>query len=537
MFCDKCGASLATDAAFCHKCGTAVQRGAANGDRVQPGRGPQPASADRLVNCPDCHGHGEVRNECQSCIGGWVSCHACNGLGITPWVGGTCRVCQGTGREPCFVCGGHIYSQSPCNSCDGAGQVSEVRFRELVKAKADAARASQEAARRQAEATTPRPAPAAPSPVQTPTPPQPRQVAQPPEPSRPAQPVGRQDVTINREAWDLLMHAPSPRELSVLQGHLAPVTSLVFTSDGRSLVSAGTDGTVRVWDVLSSRCLQVLTPPGIVQGLCRRMGLGGLCGVLASSDARHVGAANERSVYIWGLGDGQSTYRLSDTIAREQAGTHMGPMALVPREPGTSSLFPATGILSLLGGPRLVFGSGKELRTWPPWTNAAVGTHEKAIQDVAGCDVPGLVASGSWDTTVRLWDIDAKKCLRVIQSHDPKADYARGLVSAVALSPDGKTVAAGIGNGVSCWESATGRLVCTVCGHDNDVRTVVLAKERRVVASVSEDGCAKVWDVTAGACLATLSLRKWGPIALHPDGCRLAVESSDHTIRVLALCA
>lgn len=64
-----------------------------------------------------------------------------------------------------------------------------------------------------------------------------------------------------------------------------------------------------------------------------------------------------------------------------------------------------------------------------------------------------LLASGSCDRTVRLWDVAAGRCLRVLAGH---ADWVR----TVAFSPDGRWLASGSHDEtIRIWEVQTGKLV------------------------------------------------------------------------------
>ncbi|MBO1335070.1 hypothetical protein [Streptomyces sp. VRA16 Mangrove soil] len=74
-------------------------------------------------------------------------------------------------------------------------------------------------------------------------------------PTRPVLALGRSRLADYEERADgtveLWSTGPGPRRIRELQGHLGGVACLAFDSEGRHLASAGTDGTVRIWDVTS----------------------------------------------------------------------------------------------------------------------------------------------------------------------------------------------------------------------------------------------------------------------------------------------
>ena len=74
---------------------------------------------------------------------------------------------------------------------------------------------------------------------------------------------GRRIVTAGDDASVRIWDAVSGRQLSVLTGHQGVVNSAAFSPDGRRIVSGSADGTARVWDAASGRQLTVYSVAGV----------------------------------------------------------------------------------------------------------------------------------------------------------------------------------------------------------------------------------------------------------------------------------
>jgi WD40 repeat protein len=109
-----------------------------------------------------------------------------------------------------------------------------------------------------------------------------------------------------------------------------------------------------------------------------------------------------------------------------------------------------------------------------------------------------LLASGSADGTIRLWEIESGTAVATLHGHT-------GTVLSVALSDDGRLLASGgVDTTVRLWDVDSGQLLSILEGHTGVVLGVALSLDGRIVASGSEDGTVRLWEVGSGACLHTL---------------------------------
>jgi hypothetical protein len=99
-----------------------------------------------------------------------------------------------------------------------------------------------------------------------------------------------------------------------------------------------------------------------------------------------------------------------------------------------------------------------------------------------------LLASGSWDRTIRLWDPTTGRELRRLEGHGD-------VVNHISFSPDGRRLATASGNStVKIWDVESGMEVLTLRGHPSYVAGVAFSPDGTRIASIDGFGILKVWD-------------------------------------------
>ncbi|OBQ39470.1 MAG: ribosome assembly protein 4, partial [Anabaena sp. MDT14b] len=154
--------------------------------------------------------------------------------------------------------------------------------------------------------------------------------------------------------------------------------------------------------------------------------------------------------------------------------------------------------------------------------------HESPVSSVGFSPDGKKLASGSFDNTIKIWDVTTGKVLNTLKGHESP-------VSSVGFSPDGKKLASGsFDKTIKIWDVTTGKVLNTLKGHESSVNSVGFSPDGKQLASGSEDKTIKIWDVTTGKVLNTLKGHEglvWS-VGFSPDGKKLASGSYDKTIKI-----
>lgn len=117
--------------------------------------------------------------------------------------------------------------------------------------------------------------------------------------------------------------------------------------------------------------------------------------------------------------------------------------------------------------------------------------HADSVRSVAFSRDGKTLASGSFDKTAKLWNVDSGELLGTLRGHGnahPAGGNLRPGINRVAFTPDGTILAtAGLDGTVKLWDVATKKELRTLRGHSNRVLSVAIAPDGKTLASASED--------------------------------------------------
>ncbi|WP_208869359.1 helix-turn-helix domain-containing protein [Streptomyces virginiae] len=340
------------------------------------------------------------------------------------------------------------------------------------------------------------------------------------------------------EARGALLSTQSQPFVARLGGHEGPVNAVAFAPDGRTLATAGSDGTVILRRVADRRTIATFTLPGRVRA------------VAFSPDGSTLAATStDGPARLWDTsagGGGGTPLPASTAGARAVAFAPDGRSLAVAGADGTIGLWDTAGnhgaSASLTGhtgrvnalayaadGRTLVSaGADRTVRLWDPVAAeplAVLTGHTDEVLGAAFAPDGRTVATGGVDRTVRLWDVAGRRTTATLTGHSDD-------VNGVAYTPDGTTVVSAGGDGTTrLWDVAGGRAVATLAGHTDYVLGVAVDSRGALLATAGFDTSVVLWDLR-GSALASRPFTEIWDAAYSPDGKRLATAEADHAVRL-----
>ncbi|WP_293074771.1 S-layer homology domain-containing protein [Okeania sp. SIO3B5] len=135
----------------------------------------------------------------------------------------------------------------------------------------------------------------------------------------------------------------------------------------------------------------------------------------------------------------------------------------------------------------------------------------------------GEILASSRGKDIQLWNLQTGKLLDTLSSHQAN-------VRSVAVSPDGRTLASGSGDGtVKLWDIPTGEMLVSFL-HSGVVTAVAFTADGRTVIGCSADRGMKSWDIYTGRLLHRMNGTQ--PIAFGAGGLRMAASGGPRFIRL-----
>lgn len=301
--------------------------------------------------------------------------------------------------------------------------------------------------------------------------------------------------------------------LRTFEGHSYWVTAVAVAQNGKRVISASGDRTLKVWDVETGQVLR--TFDGHSEWINA---------VAVTADGQlAISGSQDGVLKVWNTETGQVLHTIKG---------HSEPVRAVA----------VTG-----DGKIAISGSDDTmLKVWDlpsgQVLNSFVG-HEFGVSAVAVPMRGRFLISGGIDRKVKRWDLETGQLLRTLNwdsvyELDTFVNHF-GNVDALAVTEDGRYVLSAYGghnkrSALVVWDTDTGEALRAFGNHTGRVWAVAMTADGRLAISGSKDKTLKVWNIETGEVLRTFESHTGGivAVAVTPDGRYAISGSEDHTLKI-----
>lgn len=291
-------------------------------------------------------------------------------------------------------------------------------------------------------------------------------------------PDGRRVLSASWDGTLKLWDPNTGEEMATLRGHVGSVYACDLSPDGAQIISGGQDRTIRIWDVATESEVRILRGHEYLLQTC----------VFTPDGKRIISEDQDRVLKVW---DAETGTQLASVKRESRAYL---PMTLTPDlrlvvfgnegdspvefplleqqlPDGTTRRFPfLDGTDCSADGRHLLSVAPNSLRIWDARTGAKLaGNRTSGIKVCAFSPDNKRIATGSGDQTITIWD------------GEPKPNE---------LSPELKAM----------WQGAppfTLTQLATLRGHSGEVTECVFSPDSKSILSSSYDQTLKLWDADA----------------------------------------
>ena len=252
--------------------------------------------------------------------------------------------------------------------------------------------------------------------------------------------------------------------LRTLRGHTEWIIHIEWSPDGRMLMSSSADGTTRLWDAKTGKCLHTLE----------------------SNKQDPLSFSFDPKGRILIIGSKKKTIELWDPTNGQRFHILKGHSDVIP----IMAFDPTGGILA-------IGHENKAANLWDVTSGKLLYTlegHSDTISSIRFDPTGRILASGSRDKTAKLWDVTSGKLLYTLEGHSDA-------ISSIRFDPTGRILTSGSysnrDNMLKLWEVASGKLLQTLVNNRSYTSTA-FDPQGRFLAIGDRNRAIQLWETENG---------------------------------------
>ncbi|MGD1909292.1 MAG: AAA family ATPase [Rivularia sp. (in: cyanobacteria)] len=296
---------------------------------------------------------------------------------------------------------------------------------------------------------------------------------------------------------------PGGRLLRTLRGHNGAVLAVTVTPNGRYLISASKDHTIKVWNLQTGE--ELFTLSGHNDWV--------LTLAVTPDSKQIISGSKDKTIKIWSLETGKELFTLKNHTRK-------------------------VNVLAVTSDGKQVISASDDstFRVWSLETKKEVFSYYNYGDNITALTITPdseKVIFASSSTKIIIWSLVRAKKLLTLTAH-------KDTISALAVTSDGKYLISGSWDKtLKIWSLESKgffkrRLLFTIKGHSGRITAVIVTPDSKRIISDSLDNTLKVWDLETLTELFPLkeNTDEINPLAVTPDGRWLVSGSEDNSIKV-----
>ena len=299
----------------------------------------------------------------------------------------------------------------------------------------------------------------------------------------------------------------------ILSGHKHKVNSVVFSQDGRYLISAGWDNTVRIWDMASFSTIKVLN--GHTDNIWD-------CSI--SPDNRFIGSASlDNSFIIWDFESGNQLFRYKiepDSIINKGVIPELD--SNFPNSVYDIEFSPDNRFIAIASADHLVrifdISSFELIKT--------LDLHNGWVVEVKFSEDGKLLISGGYQSEIIIWETVSFTPIQILKAEDSSnGSFLLAENNSQLLTP-GDSI-------INTWDIEKGEIINSLRA-PHALQGFKFIKDGKYMVSSAEDHTVRIWSIVSGDAIWTYNNPKpeIGGFAISPDGKYLAVATPESDILI-----